>query len=327
MDRRIFLSTVAGGVLGVPRAAKAQEPLRVWRVGVLWFTSPTVSAPFFAALRAGLRERGYHEGRNIVLEQRFAERNPDRYPELAADLVRMKVDVIVAGNLESAKAAQQATTDIPIVLTAGGDPVRAGLVRSLSRPGGNVTGMSEVVPDLAPKLVQLLRETVPKLSRVAVIWDPNNPSHTGTQDEMRQATRTLGVSLRSVLVTRPSEFATVFASLEQERPDGLIVYVTPITQGHRGEIVAFAASHGLPSMYSAREFVVAGGLMSYGPNHPDLFRRAAEYVDRLIRGARPADLPIEQPSKFELAVNLKTARALGLTIPPSLLQRADQVIE
>jgi len=329
VERRAFVSALAVGILHGRSVAHGQDIQRhrVWRVGVLWFTTPAVSAPFFNALRAGLRERGYEEGLNLVLEQRFAERNPDRYAALAADLVRIKIDVIVAGNLESARAAQLATQTIPIVLTAGGDPVRAGLVRSLSHPGANITGMSEIVPDLAPKLVQILKEALPRLSRVAVIWDPSNPSQADTQQEMLHATKELGIRLRSVPVTRPVDFQAAFSSLAQERPDGLIVYVTPITQGHRVEIVTFAATQRIAAIYSAREFVAAGGLMSYGPNHPALFRHAAGYVDRLLKGANAADLPIQQPTNVEFVVNVRTAKVLNLTLPPRLLLRADEVIE
>jgi len=310
-----------------PLGAEVDTPARVWRVGVLWFTSPAVSAPFAEALRQGLRDRGYREGQNVVIEQRYAERDPSRYYDLVSELIRMPVDVIVAGNLESGRVAKEGTSTVPIVLTAGGDPVRAGLVQSLSRPGANVTGMSEIVPDLAPKLLQLLREIVPRLSHLAIMWDPENPSHTDTRDEMRKTADVLGIRLLSVPVTRPPDVERAYTSLAHGRPDGLVVYVTPITQAHRRRIVDFAGKRRLPAMYSAREFVEDGGLMSYGPNHRDLFRRAAGHIDRILKGAQPADLPIEQPTKFELIINLKTAKALGLTIPQSLLLRADQVIE
>jgi ABC-type uncharacterized transport system substrate-binding protein len=326
MNRRAFLSGAAV-LLAAPLAAEAQRAGKMYRIGVLWFTFPEVSAPFFAAFRQGLVELGYVEGRHMLFEQRWAQKNPDRYAELASELLRVKVDIIVAGNLESSIAARRVTSTTPIVLTAGGDPVRAGLVASLARPGGNVTGMSEVVPDLAPKLLQMLREIVPTMTHVGVLWDPANPSYESTRHEIERATKVLALQVTPVNVTRPEQFEEAFATITRERLEGLIVYVTPITQGHRKQIVDFALGRRLPVIYSAREFVDAGGLLSYGPNHRALFHRAATYVDKILKGARPADLPVEQPTKFELVINLKTAKALGLTIPPSLLQRADQVIE
>jgi putative tryptophan/tyrosine transport system substrate-binding protein len=327
MDRRRFLLTSLAGVLAAPGAAEAQQAGKMYRVGILWFTYPDVSAPFFTALRDGLSALGYIEGENIAFDQRWAERNPDRYSALAADLVRRRMDVIVAGNLESAVAAKAATSDIPIVITAGGDPLRSGLVRSLARPGGNVTGVSEVIPDLAPKLLQLLNEAVPKLSSVAVLWNPANPSYAPTRQELEAAAQARGIQLQSVEVGRPQEMEGALAAMARERPSGCVVYVTPITQSFRARLIEFAAKQRLPAIYSAREFVDDGGLVSYGPNHRELFRRSASFIHKILRGARPEDLPIEQPTKFELVINLKTAKALGLTIPPSLLARADQVIE
>jgi putative tryptophan/tyrosine transport system substrate-binding protein len=327
MDRRRFLLTSLAAAVAAPLLASAQQPEKVWRIGVLWFTVPSVSSPFFEALRQGLHELGYREGRNIVFEQRWAERNPERYPELAADLVQRGVHVIVAGNLESSLAAKRATTTIPIVLTAGGDPVRAGVVASLARPGGNATGLSELSPDLTPKLLQFLHEAVPRLSRVAVLWNPDNPSSVPTLEEMEGAAQRFKITLQPLVVRRPQDFVRTFSALDQHLPDALIVYVIPITYGHRAEILDFVVKRRLPAIYSAREFVDVGGLMSYGPNLRELFRRSATYVDKILRGSRPGDLPVEQPTKFELVINLKTARTLGLTIPPSLLARADQVIE
>ena len=325
VSRRAFV--VSGGAfLAVPLAVEAQER-KIYRVGVLWFTFPSVSAPFFAALRDDLRELGHVEGQSIVFEQRWAERNPHRYPELVAELIDLKVDVIVAGNLESARIVKDATGTIPIVLTAGGDPLRAGLVTSLARPGRNITGLSELGPELAPKLLQLLKQAVPRLRTVAVLWDPSNPSQNPTREETESAARLLRCEIMSLEVAVASEFERAFNAASRERLDALIVYTTPITYSHRMQIIDFAARRRLPAMYSAKEFVDAGGLMSYGPNLQALFRRAAIYVDKILKGATPADLPIEQPTKFEFVINLKTARTLGLTIPPSLLLRADQVIE
>ncbi len=299
----------------------------MYNVGVLWFTYPDVSAPFFAALRDGLAAHGYVEKQNIVFAQRWAERHPDRYSIMVEDLVQRRVDVIVAGNLESAVAAKAATAEIPIVITAGGDPVRSGLVRSLSQPGGNVTGMSEIIPDLAPKLLELLNEIVPNLPRVAVLWNPANPSYAPTRQELGAAAHARRIRLQSVEVGRPHEMEAALEGITRDRPRGLVVYVTPITQSYRARIIEFAAKQRLPTIYSPREFVDDGGLVSYGPNHRDLFRRGATFIHKILRGARPAELPIEQPTRFELVINLKTARALGLNIPRALLARADQVIE
>ena len=320
---------VVGGLaaLATPLGAKAQDPRKVHRIGVLWFTVPSVSAPFFEALLYGLQELGYREGRNVTFEQRWAERNPDRYPGLANDLVQRGVDVIVAGNLESSLAARRATASIPIVVTAGGDPVRAGVVTSLARPGGNVTGLSELSPELTPKLVQFLHEAVPRLSRVAVLWNPDNPSSVPTLEEMEGAAQRFRITLQPLVVRKPEDVARAFSALRDDHPDALIVYVIPITYGHRAEILDFVVKRRLPTIYSAREFVDVGGLMSYGPNLRELFRRSATYIDKILRGTKPGDLPVEQPTKFELVINMKTARTLGLTIPPSLLARADHVIE
>jgi ABC-type uncharacterized transport system substrate-binding protein len=324
---RLVIPLLCFSLLAAPLAAETQLAGRVVRVGVLWFTFSSVSAPFFEALREGLRDLGYVEGQNIAFEQRWAEKNPQRYPELAAELVRLKVDVIVAGNLESARVAKDATGTIPIVLTAGGDPLHAGLVPSLARPAGNITGLSELGPDLAPKLLQLLKEAVPRLAKVAILWDPSNPSQSPTRQEIESAARMLGTAILSLEVAVPDDFERAFGAATRERPDALIVYTTPITYSHRMQTIDFTARRGLPAMYSSREFVDAGGLMSYGPNLRALFRRAATYVDRIVKGAKPADLPIEQPTTFEMVINMKTAKALGLTIPQSVLARADEVIE
>ena len=327
MERRRFLLTSLAGAVAAPLSARAQQAAKVNQIGVLWFTYPHVSEPFFGALREGLAALGYAEGKNVAFEQRWAQRDPERYSALVAELVQHRVDVIVAGNLESAAAAKAGAVSISIVITAGGDPLRSGLVQSLAHPGGNVTGMSEVIPDLAPKLLELLNDLIPKLSTVAVLWNPANPSYAPTRGELEAAARGRRIRLQSVEAGRPQEIESGIAAISRDRPGGLVVYVTPITQSYRARLIDFAARQRLPAIYSAREFVDDGGLLSYGPNHRELFRRAATFVDKILRGARPADLPIEQPTRFELVVNLKTAKALGLTIPPSVLARADQVIE
>jgi ABC-type uncharacterized transport system substrate-binding protein len=310
------------------RASAAAPQGRTFpRIGVLWFTYPHVSAPFFAALRDGLGALGYAEGKNVLFEQRWAERKPERYPVLVSDLLRHGVDVIVAGNLEAAAAAKATTDRVPIVITAGGDPVRSGLVHSLAHPGANVTGVSEVIPDLAPKLLEILNDLVPRLSTVAVLWDPANPSYAPTRGELEAAARARGIRLQSIEAGRPHEIENGLAVVTRERPGGLVVYVTPITQSFRRRLIDVATTLRLPAIYSAREFVDDGGLVSYGPNHRELFRRSATFVDKILRGARPSDLPIEQPTRFELVVNRKAAAALGLTIPDSVLARADEIIE
>jgi len=265
------------------------------------------------------------EGQNIAIEYRFAEGQTERLPELAAGLVRGDVDVIIAG-ATGVRAAQRATTAIPIVMVGyGGDPVRAGLVASLARPGGNITGSTLLFPDLSAKRLQVLREAVPKVGRVAVLWNPT----TKAQDwkEVQMAAPALGVTLQSVEVQGPEQFERAFGTMRREHADALLVLGDPLTFFHRKLIVDLAAKNGVPAMYNEREYANVGGFMSYGADLFDDFRRAATYVDKILKGSKPSDLPIEQATKFELVINLKTAKALGLTIPPSVLARADQVIE
>jgi putative ABC transport system substrate-binding protein len=279
------------------------------------------------AFRQGLRELGYVDGQNIAIESRWTEGKDDRLPALAADLVRSKVDVIVVGSGPSTQAAQQATRTIPIVMSLVADPVGSGLVASLARPGGNVTGLTVMSPDLATKQVQLLKEVVPKVSRVALLTNPANPSSARFLREAEAAAQALGVRLQTLEARNRQEIDSAFAALTSERAGALLILPDGVFLSQRSQIAELAAKRRLPSMYLVREYVEAGGLMSYGANFLDLMRRAATFVDKILKGAKPADLPVAQPTKFELVINLRTAKAIGLTIPPSLLQRADQIID
>ena len=329
MDRRAFLGTIAGGLLAAPLAAGAQPAGKVYRIGYISNSPPNTpeSSPFYEAFRQGLRERGWVEGRNAVIEWRFAEGRMERFPDLAADLVRLKVDLIVTTGGPAARAAKQATTTIPIVAVAVSDPVGQGFVASLARPGGNVTGLATLFPELAVKRLGLLKEILPGVSRVAVLWNAANPGNVIILRGVQAAARTLGVTLQSREVRGPDDFEAAFAKMSRERHDALMILDDPLLFQYRASIVDFAAKKRLPTMHPFRESVEAGGLIAYSVNLAELNRRAAEYVDKILKGADPAELPIEQPTEFELVINLKTAKALGLTIPPSLLQRADQVIE
>ena len=327
MDRRIFLTTVAG-LLAVPLAAEAQQAGKVWRIGVL-LLSPTslfMGAPVLEAFRQGLREVGYDEGRNIVLEYRSAEGKGDRLAGLAKELVQLRVDVIFASTPHPALAAKQATSTTPIVFVVP-DPVALGLVASLSRPGGNATGIAfEASLEQAGKQLEILKEAVPTASRVAIIRDAQ-ASLGAYFPVVEAASQKLGVRIHRAFVREPVDFDEAFAGILQAQADGVWVLGTPVVYAHRGRVAEFALKNRLPTFANFREFVDAGGLISYGASLPDSFRRAAHHIDKILKGARPADLPVEQPTKFELVINLKTARALGLTIPPLLLLRADEVIE
>jgi len=323
ISRRGF---VGGSValLTAPRAAGAQQAEKVYRLGLLSLT-PTPN--LMEAWRQGLRELGWIEGENLLVEARFSEGVDARFPEFAADLVRLKVDVIVAVSDPAVHAAKQATTTIPIVMAAGTDPIASGFVTSLARPGGNITGMPLFSDELTAKQLQLLKEMIPGVSRISVItataWDAGLRAWGAAQ----VAAPRLGLMLRRVDVNVPDDIEQAFTSMSRQRPDAILATPTTVVYVHSTRIVEFAARNRLPAMYSFRETVHAGGLMSYSTALPDLFRRVGSYVDKILRGAKPADLPVEQPTKFELVINLKTARALGLTVPPWLLLRADQVIE
>ena len=330
MNRRLFLLTSLAGAVAGPLAAGAQQAGKVYRIGVIGNSPPntSVSSRFHEAFRQGLRERGWVEGRNTVIEWRFAEGRMERLPDLAAELVRLKVDVIVttAGG-PGARAAKQATTTIPIVAVAISDPVGQGLVASLARPGGNVTGLATLYPELAVKRLGLLKETLPGVSRVAVLWNAANPGNVIILRGVQAAAQTLGVTLQLREVRGPDDFDAAFAKMSRERSDALMILDDPLLFHHQVSIVDFAARKRLPAMYPFRESVEAGGLIAYSVNLSELHRRAAYYVDKILKGTDPGELPFEQPTNFELVINLKTAKALGLTIPPSLLARADQVID
>jgi putative ABC transport system substrate-binding protein len=329
MDRRTFLAGTSAVLLAAPRASEAQQAGRVYRIGLLQIQTRERLIPLLKAFEEGLRELGYVEGRDFLREYRFADGQRERLPALAAELVRLKVDVIVTGTDPGTMAARQATTTIPIVMTLGVDPVGAGLIASLRRPGGNVTGLLFVVgPEIEGKRLDHLKEVVPRISRAACFWNPDIPGYVAYWKATEEAARKLGVTLLSVEVREPREIEGAFVRIVRARAQALVVIADGLAlSAVRPEIPALAAKNRLPSSYASREAVEAGGLMSYATSNSDLFRRAAGYVDKILKGAKPGDLPVEQPTKFELVINLKTAKALGLTIPPSLLGRADRVIE
>ena len=324
MDRRAFLGTL--GLLAAPRAAGAQPGPTFQRIGVLTL-SVAFSTPKFQAFQQGLRDLGYVEGQNIALELRFADGRPERLADMATDLVRMKVDVIVTESVLAAREARKATATIPIVTAIHGDPVGAGLAASFTRPGGNVTGLSLLAPELSGKRLALLKEIHPKATRVAVIWNVTNPAASRYLAESRTTSRSLGVQIHSVEVRAPSDLDGAFETIAAARPNACMTLPDGMLLAHAKRIVAFVARTRIPAVFPDSEFATVGGLMAYGPSLAENFRRAATFVVKILRGAHPANLPIEQPSKFELVINLKTAKALGLTIPRSLVQRADQVIE
>jgi putative tryptophan/tyrosine transport system substrate-binding protein len=329
VDRRRFLLTSLAGALAAPLAtAAAQPPEKVPRVGFLGPRTRSDDAGVTDAFLQGLRELGWVEGKTIVIEYRWAEGRPDRLPDLVTELVRRKVDVIFAGSNAVAVAAKNATGTIPIVMATGGDPVGQGLVATLARPGGNVTGLSfSVGMDIVGKWLELLKEAVPKVRRVAVLSNPANPGHAPAIENVNVAARSVGVQLQHLEARGPSEFDSAFAAMARERAEALLVLLDPFFGFRRARLSELAAKSRLPAMYGSREYPEAGGLMSYGADFRHSYRRSATYVDKILKGAKPADLPIEQPTKFELVINLNTAKVLGLTIPPSLLLRADQVIE
>ena len=308
---------------GVPAHAQEQKPGKVYRIGFLRAGQPP--KPWVEAFQQGLRERGYVDGQNVVVEFRFTDGSVDPLPQLAEELVRLKVDVILASSGPPAVAAKRATTSLPIVFVNAGDPVEMGLVASLARPGANITGLATILADLAGKRLELLREIVPKLRRVAVLSHPATPSNPLQLKGAEGAARTLGMQLQPVPIRGPNDFDSAFEAMRGA--DGLLPLETAFFMTHRARLVGLAARSRLPAIYGFREFSEAGGLMSYGADLPDQYRRAATYVDKILKGAKPADLPVEQPTKFEFVINSRTAKALGLTIPPSLLLRADQVIE
>jgi len=328
MDRRRFLLTSLAGALAAPLAAGAQAAGKVSRIGYLSPLSPAADATRREGFQQGLERLGYREGQNIAIEYRWAEGKLDRQDDLAAELVRLKIDVLLAaGGNHTVRAAKKATASIPIVMTAADDSVASGFVTSLARPGGNITGLNTQTADLAPKRLELLREVLPSIHRVAVLWNPAVPERAIDLKNTQVAARTLHVEIQSVEVQRPEDLDDKFMAMVKGRAEALVILPDPVSNTHRAKIIEFATKKRLPTMFTQRLPVDAGGLVSYGTDYEALFRRAAIFVDRILRGTKPADLPVEQPTKFEFVINLKTAKALGLTIPPSLLLRADQVIE
>jgi putative ABC transport system substrate-binding protein len=327
MERRAFISSITVGLLAAPLAAEAQQAGKVPRIGYLAFNLAT-SPHLHEAFRQGLRDLGYVEGRNIVIEYRDTEGKFERFPALAAELVSLRVDLIVAGAFQATLAAKNATKTIPIIMVAVADPVRIGLIASLVRPGGNITGLALFAgTEIFGKHLELLKEAVPNLSRVAVLSNPANPMHVLRLREVEVAGRSLGVQVQILKAQGPEEFDSAFAAMTRERAGALYVVGDPMFVSHRRRFAELAAKSRLPAVYELKDHAEAGGLMVYGPSTLDMYRRAAPYVDKILKGAKPGDLPVEQPTKFELVINLKTAKALGLKIPPSLLARADEVIE
>ena len=324
MRRRDFIFFMAGATAASPLVASAQQVEKVFRVG---FLTAGTNIPEIHGLGDALRELGWVEGKNIVWERRYADNHLDRLPEMAAELARLKVDVIMAPGTLAPLAAKRATATIPIVMTGAGDPLESGLVDSLARPGGNVTGVSLMVTELGGKRLELRKELVPHMSRVAVLWNAANPYPAAVFRESQRAGQTLGIDVQSLAVRGPDDFAGAFETAKRQPPDALDVVEDPMTMNFRDQIVDFAAACRLPAIYGFRFFVDAGGLMSYGASFSDTSRLAAGYVDKILRGAQPSDLPVEQPTKFELVINLKTAKALGVTLPQNLLVAADEVIE
>jgi putative ABC transport system substrate-binding protein len=321
ISRRTFVGSLAGSLLAAPFAAEAQSAGNVWRIGLVSVAYLRDEDVFFQRLR----ELGYVEGQNLVVERRYSEGRAERFPEFAGELVRLKADIIIVTTTPAALAVKSATSIVPVVFPTAIDPVGTGVVPSLARPAGNITGSTTQAPEIVAKRLQLLKEAIPHLSRVAVLWNAANPANAGQWREVQGAARALGLTLQSREVRGPRDFERAFAAMARERPDALLFIVDGLTIQHGEEIVDFVTKHRIPSMLDRA--YKAGGLMSYGADEAELWRRAALLVDRILKGAKPADLPIEQPTKFELVINLKTAKALGLSIPQSLLRRADEVIQ
>ena len=329
MHKKITRRAFCSMLLALPLPARAQQPKKVPRIGYLSAFDAATESARSEGIRLALRERGYIEGQNIAIEYRYAEGKRDRYPELAAELVRLKVDIIVvAGGVIPIQAAKKVTKTIPIVMTGvGADPVETGLVESLARPGGNVTGITNLSVDLGGKRLELLKEAVPKLARVAVLYDPAVPAAREVKEDLPVAARALRLTIQPWEIRAAEDFERVFTALNKERPEGLYVSSGLVITANGKRIVGFALKNRLPSTYNSREYVDAGGLMSYGADLVDSYRRVAYFVDRILKGTKPADLPVEQPMRFELVVNLKTAKQIGVTIDPNLLARANRLIK
>ena len=314
-------------LVAVAVIAEAQQPTKVPRIGFFSSTSPSTISARVEASRQGLRELGYVEGKNIVIEWRYAEGKLDRLPALAAELVRLKVDVIVSAGPGPTRSAKQARVRIPIVMAFDDDPVGSGFAAGLARPGGNITGLSTLAPEISGKQLELLKEIAPKLSRVAVLGNATQPGHPQALREINVAADGLGVQLQYLEVGAPKDIETAFRAVSKERADAVLVLGGPVLFSQRKQVIELALKSRLPTIYARPEYVEDGGLVFYGPSYTDLFRRAATYVDKILKGAKPADLPVEQPKKFELIINLKTAKQIDVMIPPNVLVRADKVIK
>ena len=327
ISRRAFVASVTAGLLSAPLATGAQPTGKVHRIGFLGNSTAALEANLVQPFRDGLHELGYVEGRDVAIEYRWAEGQYERFPALIAELIALKVEVLVTAGTPAALAVKRATTSIPLVMVAVGDPIGTGLVKSLARPGGNLTGLVSIAPDLEGKRLELLTEIVPKLSFVAFLSNPANPFHATSEKQARAAARSLHLKVEFFPVRAEAEFDRAFLTMGGQRPGALVMLADRLFLHHRARIVEFAAQNRLPAVYAYTELVEAGGLMSFGPSYPGMHRRAAYFVDRILKGGKPADLPMEQPSKFELLINLKTARALGLVIPQAILLRADDLIQ
>ena len=323
--RRKFLATLGGGAVAWPLAARAQSSSKVWRIGVLETTSMALNAPNFDAFRQSLRDLGYVERKNLIIEYRSAEGRGERFAELTADLLHLNVDVIVTRGTPAVLAAKKATTTTPIVMAAVGDPLR--VVSSLARPGGNITGLSGYTTDLEAKRAQLIKDLVPGAVQVAGLYNMGNPVAPPQWNQLQMAARKLGIELQLLDIRKTEDIAPAFDAATAQRVEAVVVGIDALTQENRTLIARLAADQRLPAIYVSREYIDAGGLIAYGPIYPDLYRRAAIYVDKILRGVSPSNLAVEQPTKFELIINLKAARAIGIQVPMTLLVRADEVIE
>jgi len=326
MERRTFLVMISGGLLAAPLAAEGQQAGKVYRIGMLETRSTTLNAANIDAFRQGMRELGYKEGQNLEIVYRSSDGHDERFPGLASELIRLKVELILTRGTPAALAARSASRTIPVVMAASGGPVESGLVASLARPGGNVTGLSSGLTEPYAKRVELLKELLPRLARVAAIFNMGNRSAVPQWHVVEATARSLGIEAQLLDVRRPEDLPRLFDAAAKQRAEALIVGLDGVTQGNLRPIAELAARQRLPSIYAEKAYANFGGLISYGASDYDMYHRAATFVDKIFKGAKPADLPVEQPTKFELIINLKTAKALGLTIPPSLLLRADEVI-
>ena len=327
MNRKIIICLLTAALLSTVPFVGAQQPKTVPRIGYLSVLSPSSDSSRIEAFRQGMRELGYVEGQSMAIDSRYAEGKLERLPDLAGELVRLKVDVIVVGGSTATRATKNVTKLIPVVMAHGSDPVELGFVASLARPGGNITGLTHLAPELGGKRLELLKEITAQLARVAVLTDPGTQGHGPQIKELEVAARALGLQLRPAEVRKPNDFESAFSAMTRGRADALIGLQQPTLDRLRARIVDLAAKNRLPAMYSNSEYVEAGGLMSYAADIVAMFRRAATYVDKILKGTKPADIPVEQPTKFELVINLKTAKQIGLTIPPNVLARADKVIK